>query len=298
MKKTIFLLGTVVAMISLVSCGSKYEKTKDGVLYKVTKGKHTDTTKVKATSFVKIKVKQYIGDSLLQEESAMAMYMPQTNLGEPFLGVQGGDMVELAMSVDSILAKNPMVPPFVQKYKGGMMKTQVKVLGVFDDLAKVDADRAIEMEPLKAKEDSQIVAYLKKNNINAEKHPNGVYIEKLAVVKGTPAGDVPKKVTVRYKGNVLGDTAIFDQNMNDPKKPGFEFQTKSHQTVEGFDYAVSTMAKGDHIRVYIPAMLAYGEKAAGEKIPAFSNLVFELILEDVKDIPAPTAPAAQMQPAK
>ncbi|MGL6022494.1 MAG: hypothetical protein ACRC0A_05265, partial [Chitinophagaceae bacterium] len=201
MKKIIFLLAVVVVMISLVSCGSKYQTTKDGVLYKVTKGKHTDTTKVKTTSFVKIKVKQYIEDSLLQEESAIAMYMPQANLGEMFLGVQGGDMVELAIPVDSILAKNPSVPPFVQKYKGGMMKTQVKVLDVFDNLTKVDADREKEMAPLKAKEDEQISAYLTQKNINAVKHLNGVYIEKLADGKGNIVGDeTPKKVKVRYKG--------------------------------------------------------------------------------------------------
>ena len=47
----------------------------------------------------------------------------------------------------------------------------------------------------------------------------------------------------------------------------------------------------------IPAMLGYGPQAQGADIPAFSNLIFDIEVTDVKEAPAtPANPMMQQAP--
>lgn len=79
---------------------------------------------------------------------------------------------------------------------------------------------------------------------------------------------------VGYKGT-LTDGTVFDQNDRAPMEVG--------NVVPGFAEALTMMHKGGHMRVWIPAKLAYGDSPPqGSGIPANATLEFDIKLHEFK----------------
>jgi len=96
-------------------------------------------------------------------------------------------------------------------------------------------------------------------------------------------GDTPKAtdmVQVNYVGKLIDDT-VFDESKGKPA----EFRVD--QVIKGWTEMLQLMKVGEKVKVVIPQELAYGARFAGEKIPPFSTLVFEIEL--VKIVPAAAA---------
>lgn len=96
-------------------------------------------------------------------------------------------------------------------------------------------------------------------------------------------GDGPKpsatdKVKTHYHGTLTNGT-VFDSSV-DRGEP-VEFPVNG--VIKGWTEALQLMPVGSKWKLYIPYDLAYGERAAGPQIPAYSALVFEVeLLEIVK----------------
>jgi FKBP-type peptidyl-prolyl cis-trans isomerase FklB len=96
-------------------------------------------------------------------------------------------------------------------------------------------------------------------------------------------GDGPKptatdKVKTHYHGTLINGT-VFDSSV-DRGEP-VEFPVNG--VIKGWTEALQLMPVGSKWKLYIPYSLAYGERAAGPQIPAYSALVFEVeLLEIVK----------------
>lgn len=96
-------------------------------------------------------------------------------------------------------------------------------------------------------------------------------------------GDGPKplatdKVKTHYHGTLTNGT-VFDSSV-DRGEP-VEFPVNG--VIKGWTEALQLMAVGSKWKLFIPYQLAYGERAAGPQIPAYSALVFEVeLLEIVK----------------
>lgn len=96
-------------------------------------------------------------------------------------------------------------------------------------------------------------------------------------------GDGPKpaatdKVKTHYHGTLTNGT-IFDSSV-DRGEP-VEFPVNG--VIKGWTEALQLMPVGSKWKLFIPYDLAYGERAAGPQIPAYSALVFEVeLLEIVK----------------
>jgi FKBP-type peptidyl-prolyl cis-trans isomerase FkpA len=71
-----------------------------------------------------------------------------------------------------------------------------------------------------------------------------------------------------------------------------EFVAGTGGVIAGWDEAITYFNKGGKGKVYIPAMLGYGGNAQGEKLPAFSDLIFEIEVLDVKQPAKPENQAA------
>ena len=102
----------------------------------------------------------------------------------------------------------------------------------------------------------------------------GVLVSEL--VKGSGAS--PKadgRVQVRYVGT-LPDGTVFDQS----EQPQW-FSLKS--VIEGWQVALAQMATGAKWRVVIPSAKSYGANGAGDLIPPFTPLIFEIELLGVAD---------------
>ncbi len=127
---------------------------------------------------------------------------------------------------------------------------------------------------------------------------NGKVVEPFAlhyidIAVGTGAAAAPgKQYTVHYTG-WLRDGTKFDSSV-DRKEP-FKFVQNRRQVIAGWDVGFEGMRVGGKRRLFIPYELAYGERGR-DSIPPKAELVFDVELLDVKDVPDVPAAADLLLP--
>ncbi|RYY75671.1 MAG: FKBP-type peptidyl-prolyl cis-trans isomerase [Gammaproteobacteria bacterium] len=97
------------------------------------------------------------------------------------------------------------------------------------------------------------------------------------VKKGT--GKLPKikdTVTVKYRGTLLDGTE-FDSSYKRGEPDSF----KLSDMIPGFSQAMIQVPDGSKVIIYIPSLLAYGEKGT-EGIPPYAAVIFEVELNGIK----------------
>ena len=95
---------------------------------------------------------------------------------------------------------------------------------------------------------------------------------------------VSDTVTVHYKGQ-LADGHVFDSSYDRGQPATFALD----RVIEGWKEGLQLMAAGAQYRIYVPYELGYGERGAGQDIPPYSPLIFEVELVSVQraaDVPA------------
>jgi len=135
-----------------------------------------------------------------------------------------------------------------------------------------------ENEARKRREPVLINAYISKNNINVQPTESGLYF--ISVDEGTgdriQEGD---KVEVHYiLRNINGEKI---QSSRERGKP-FSFTAGRGQVIKAWDEAILMMREGGKARIIAPSDLAYGQYGAGQDIPPYSPLIFEMEVLDVK----------------
>lgn len=106
---------------------------------------------------------------------------------------------------------------------------------------------------------------------------SGLGIETL--VEGT--GATPKKgdtILAHYTG-WLKDGTKFDSS-HDRGQP-LKFRVGVGMVIQGWDEGLLQMKVGQKAKLHIPSELGYGERGAGNSIPANSDLIFEVELVDI-----------------
>jgi FKBP-type peptidyl-prolyl cis-trans isomerase len=107
--------------------------------------------------------------------------------------------------------------------------------------------------------------------------PTGLQYEVIKMGKG-PKPTADQTVRVLYTGSLV-DSTIFDQNI-DRTAPA-ELQVNA--VIPAWSEALQLMPVGSVFKLYIPQDLAYGANGAGDVIPPFAALIFEVeLLEIVK----------------
>jgi FKBP-type peptidyl-prolyl cis-trans isomerase len=136
----------------------------------------------------------------------------------------------------------------------------------YNPYAQLDADIAI------------IDDYLEENNIDAKKSSSGLRY----VIEEQGYGDIPKRgnrVIVHYVGTLLDGTK-FDSSY-DRGEP-FEYTHGIGSVIQGWEEGITYISEGGKITLYVPSVLAYGSRSAGEFIEPNSNLIFEIELLSVQ----------------
>jgi peptidylprolyl isomerase len=111
-------------------------------------------------------------------------------------------------------------------------------------------------------------------------------------VLGTSLADSKIKwYSVRYTGWLTNGTK-FDSSYDHPGGEPFPFPQGVHRVIMGWDSGFQGMHVGGKRRLFVPYQLAYGEAARPPKIPAKSDLIFDIELVAVADAP----PAAKQPP--
>jgi FKBP-type peptidyl-prolyl cis-trans isomerase FkpA len=90
-----------------------------------------------------------------------------------------------------------------------------------------------------------------------------------------------QRVQVHYSGwlNINGKKGKLFDSSRKKNKP-FIFALGEGQVIRGWDEGVAGMKRGEKRILYVPAMLGYGSRGAGDAIPPDSNLIFEVELLD------------------
>ena len=112
---------------------------------------------------------------------------------------------------------------------------------------------------------------------------SGLQYEVIAEGKG-PKPTAEQTVKVHYTGTLINGT-VFDSSVE--RGEPIEFQL--NHVIKGWTEGVQLMSKGAKYKFYIPYNLGYGERGAGEDIPPYSTLIFEVELLDFHDTPATPA---------
>jgi len=205
-----------------------------------------------------------------------------------------GDSASFIISADSVYMKTfgaKEVPPYIEK--GSMLNFVVKLIKI---TAKADAEKERNeimkeqkaLAEIRSNEETKIFAdYIVSNKITAKPTQSGLYyIEK---TKGNGAKPpIGSTVKVNYTGRLINgkifDTSIEatakQANLYDKRRPyePIEFPLGTGKVIKGWDEGISLMSVGSKGQLIIPSNIAYGAQGAGEFIPPFSSLIFDVEL--------------------
>lgn len=293
MKTVKFLFLFAVAAFVAAGCKQKasYKKTPGGMPYQVYSGK--DTQKVVVGDFIKASYIYKVNDSVLfDSHKSMPVYIPvmaQTqpyDISEVWTSLKRGDSVVATQMLDTFIKRMPeSIPP--QFKKGDRIRIFVKILEIFKNDSLKTVDQKKTYDAFAANEVMVVEKYVKEKNISAQKTPSGAFVE----IKNPGTGnniDSGKYVTVNYTGTTFSGTK-FDSNTDTAfhHTEPLGFVVGAGQMIKGFDEGVKMMKPGSSGRIYIPSLLAYGERPGSPLIKPFEHLVFDVQVLDVKDAPPP-----------
>jgi FKBP-type peptidyl-prolyl cis-trans isomerase FklB len=116
--------------------------------------------------------------------------------------------------------------------------------------------------------------FLAKNGERSEVTTTASGLQYEVLTAGTGAQPTKEsKVTVHYTGKLL-DGKVFDSSVERGQPATFGVT----QVIGGWTEALQLMKEGSKWRLYIPYDLAYGERGAGQDIPPYAALIFDVEL--------------------
>ncbi|MFC2335452.1 MAG: FKBP-type peptidyl-prolyl cis-trans isomerase [Prevotella sp.] len=147
-------------------------------------------------------------------------------------------------------------------------EAQAAVQGFFQQKAKEQADTA------KSEGETFLTENAKKENVVTL--PSGLQYEVLREGNGRKP-DATDKVECHYEGTLINGQ-VFDSSYQRGETATFGL----NQVIKGWTEGLQLMQEGAKYRFFIPYDLAYGEQGAGQSIPPFATLIFDVELIKVK----------------
>jgi FKBP-type peptidyl-prolyl cis-trans isomerase FklB len=157
---------------------------------------------------------------------------------------------------------------------------------------KKQQEEAKKYEPLKKEGADYLAANGAKEGVVTL--PSGLQYKVITAGTGVkPMAD--QSVTVHYTGKLINGK-VFDSSVERGQPATFGVT----QVIQGWVEALQLMPQGSKWELSIPYNLAYGERGAGENIPPFSTLIFEVELLSISggNTEAPTVEPVMEQPKK
>lgn len=293
MRTTTTLL---LAIVLLASC-NQFQKTPSGLSYKIISGGSKE--KLKHGQFVKFNIEYKVPpkDSVLTSSYGHVPAYLVIDTSRPnkhsFLEIITqcgvGDKVEFSMSVDTLKKLGMLEYNNIFRARD-MIKGRVEIIKVFENQELASADLTKEQGLEKDREVKDLQAFVAKKGIKTVSTASGVLVEIQSAGDATLKADTGKQASVMYRGTFL-DGKEFDSNM-DKNKPGAQplsVLIGGQSVIPGLDEGLRLFGKGGKGKIYIPAMLAYGQNGQPPVITPYANLIFEIEILDV------TKPTAQPQ---
>lgn len=229
------------------------------------------------------------GDSLMfdtrniPQQELMVQLQPPAYRGDLMEGLAMagvGDSISLIVPADSFFIRTAGVPNIPAHFSGASLIFQVGVKKVqtFEEIQKLQAQQdsifKSQEESMRSQELAELKSYLDANNIKVAPRESGLII--IPGKKGGGAKPAPgSQVTVHYTGKLL-DGSKFDSSVDrgDP----FTFTLGRGMVIAGWDEGIAQLEVGSTATLIIPSSIGYGARGAGNAIPPFSTLIFEVEL--------------------
>ena len=298
MQRLFLLLGIAVFIVSSCTTDSGFKTTKSGLQYKIISGGSNE--KLKSGDLFRIRMSERYEDSLLAQPGENpdqflrvdSIDYPYT-VTEIFKYLAVGDSAVLKFPTDSLLKRGNM-PPWMKPKKNLYMMVKIirKYKNEQEGQPEYDAEMKRVQEVYRVKDSLQTI----KANAEFEKIAAEQYADALKTKNGTrvkviqegngAACDSGKVVSIKYEGRLTNGT-VFDGNINTKdtlKAKPFEFQLGVYPVIQGWFEGLKLLKKGSQAKFFIPFQSAYGPQQ-NQAIPAYSNLVFDIEVVDVKDAP-------------
>ncbi len=196
----------------------------------------------------------------------------------------GGGLKKLSVDIDSDLASQG----FKDGLAGGKMRMTPEEARAVLSAAQNEVRQKIEAANLKAGNDFLAANKTKEGVVTL---PSG--LEYKVITQGSGAKPTDKDTVVcNYKGTLIDGTE-FDSSYKRGQPATFPVSG----VIKGWTEALQLMPVGSKWQLFVPANLAYGERAPGPEIPPNSTLIFEVELISIQP-PAEQKPAEEKQPAE
>ncbi len=293
MRKVIFLsIAFIVATVS--GCGRSdsidYEETESGLRYAF----HVSTgdEKPEIGDILSMEMVYSLHDSILfdSHQSGIPMFlqlMEPEYPGDIYEGLAMmsiGDSASFLMNAEDFFIYTAGVmelPPFVEQ--GDDIRFDIRLLKAMDEEGfAVEQQRLMEeqmqQDMVRSEQEEELMLdYLDEEGITIEPTESGLYYVERERGDGpqVQAGDM---VAVHYEGRLL-DGTVFDSSYE--RDEPLEFSVGMQQVIPGWDEGIGMMRKGGTATLVIPSYLGYGDRGAGQAVPPFSTLVFDVEVVDI-----------------
>ena len=291
MKKQIRLATLLVAGTAmLAACGSGdmkgYKQTENGLYYRFEQ-QDKNAQQVEEGDVLVGEMTIRLDTTVLRtnvgrtERLMPAIPMYDGVLHEGIMMMHVGDKATFAIEADSMakfMQPNQM-PPMYEKGKGMKFYYEINLQDIVtkDEFAAEQANYEAEMEKARSAEPELIANYVKENNIKAQPNADGLYVIVKKQGKGTKVA-VGRQVAIHYTGRLL-DGTVFDSSVgNEP----LSYVVGQMGLIHGWEEGVMGQPEGSQLQLIIPSALGYGSQGAGQMIPPYSTLVFDLDIVSVK----------------
>lgn len=305
MKKSIVTMAALAMLMAgtMSACGEKnpnsgFQKSKNGLFYQFFNKNEGNLPQL--GDLLELSIGCKVNDTTViipVMENIMQLQESQFagDLFEGLAMMHKGDSAAFIVDIDSTFKKLMGQPQLPEGFSSSdEMRFNVRLDDFYpeSEYAKrmaVKAKKASEERIAKMKEDhpeetanaaQQLTDYLNDNKIVVESTASGLCYVMTTEGNGEKP-QVGQMVKVHYTGKLL-DGTVFDSSVE--RGQPFQFPLGVGQVIPGWDEGIQLMSKGEKGVLYIPYYLAYGDRAAGDKIVPFSNLMFEVELIDFEDM--------------
>ena len=273
------------------SDGRGFKKTASGIEYKVhEKG---SGPLVQLEDILSMTMVYRLADSVIFDSrlSGMPMYLQLTepefpgDIYEALALMSVGDSTTFKLDAEKFFMETAgmfELPEFVKP--GDIMFFDVKMNAAMDEEGfAAEQERIMEQRMADAQQRADdeggiLEKYLLDNSISVEARPSGLYFVEREKGSG-PKVVSGQTVSVHYEGRLM-DGTVFDSSIE--RGTPLDFVVGAGQVIPGWYEGISLMHVGGKATLIIPSFLGYGERGAGQVIPPFSSLIFEVEVVDAK----------------
>ncbi len=292
-KPILLITFALLAIFILHACNKpKGYRTESGLIFYVYGDQSKDST-AKVGEVIKFNYKKYVNDSLVestypgipQYEQVMPGLFYPYEAGEIYPYFRKGDSIVLYQEADSLLKRRLFYPVPSYVSSGDEVVTHFKVLDIFssDSLAGVDMNEEYPRAMARNRKSgaSRLKRYLDKRHIDAELTPDTVYIETIKEGQGVQVepGDM---ITFRFTAKTITGS-VFGTNTGEDDVP-MDYEVMSGFMPKGIDETLPRLQVGDHVRMYVPAMKAFGASPPPGLEKGFQDIIFEVEILSKKSV--------------